>query len=96
MSWRGFYHNDNPDLPTLDPWMLQTKPPSERFVFDRNPYYFGIDPAGHQLPYIDQVTLTIADAKIEQGVAQQCGYHFVLYLADPGAIAAVREAVSQA
>lgn len=58
------YHNDNPDLPTLDPWVLQTKPPSERFVFERNPYYFGIDAAGHQLPYIDQVEMTIADAKI--------------------------------
>ncbi|HTZ76315.1 MAG TPA: ABC transporter substrate-binding protein [Stellaceae bacterium] len=58
------YHNDNPELPTLDPWVLQTKPPSERFVFERNPYYFAIDPAGHQLPYIDKVTMTIADAKI--------------------------------
>ena len=22
------YHNDNPDLPTLDPWVLTTRPPS--------------------------------------------------------------------
>ena len=33
------YRNDNPDLPTLEPWMLVTKPPSSRFVFARNPYY---------------------------------------------------------
>ncbi|MCA3267208.1 MAG: ABC transporter substrate-binding protein, partial [Azospirillum sp.] len=31
--------NDNPDLPTLDPWVVRTRAPSERFVFDRNPYY---------------------------------------------------------
>ena len=58
------YHNDNPKLPTLQPWVLETKPPSERFVFRRNPYYFRVDEAGHQLPYIDQVVLSIADSKI--------------------------------
>lgn len=58
------YRNDNPDLPTLDPWVLQTKPPSERFVFQRNPYFFRIDTAGHQLPYIDEVDMSIADSKI--------------------------------
>ena len=58
------YHNNNPALPTLDPWVLKTAPPAERFVFERNPYYHRIDAAGHQLPYIDRVILTIADAKI--------------------------------
>ena len=32
------YRGDNPDLPSLEPWILKTKPPSERFVFERNPY----------------------------------------------------------
>jgi len=58
------YHNDNPDLPTLDPWVLKTRPPAERFVFERNPYFYRIDSAGHQLPYIDRIDMTIADAKI--------------------------------
>jgi peptide/nickel transport system substrate-binding protein len=58
------YRNDNPDLPTLQPWMLRTRPPSERFIFSRNPYFHRIDPAGHQLPYIDRVAMTIADSKI--------------------------------
>ncbi len=58
------YRNDNPDLPTLEPWVLKTKPPSERLVFDRNPYYYRVDGAGHQLPYIDRVVLSIADSKI--------------------------------
>ena len=51
------YRNDNPDLPTLEPWMLVTKPPSSRFVFSRNPYYHRVDPEGRQLPYIDRVRL---------------------------------------
>ena len=58
------YRNDNPELPTLEPWVLKTRPPSDRFVFTRNPFFHRIDPAGVQLPYIDQVTMGIADAKI--------------------------------
>ena len=50
--------NDNPKLPTLDPWVLKTKPPADRFVFERNPYYFRVDPQGHQLPYIDKVVFS--------------------------------------
>ena len=58
------YRNDNPDLPTLQPWKLRTRPPAEQFVFERNPYYHRIDPQGHQLPYIDRFVLESVDAKI--------------------------------
>jgi peptide/nickel transport system substrate-binding protein len=58
------YHNDNPKMPTLDPWVLKTKLPADRIVFERNPYYYRVDGAGHQLPYIDRVILTIADPQI--------------------------------
>ena len=58
------YHNDNPKLPTLDPWVLKTKLPADRIIFERNPYYYRVDGAGHQLPYIDRVVLTIADPQI--------------------------------
>ena len=58
------YRNDNPNLPTLEPWVLKTKPPSERFIFERNPYYYRVDEAGHQLPYIDRVIMSIVDGKI--------------------------------
>jgi peptide/nickel transport system substrate-binding protein len=70
-DWRGLflkrgamYHNLNPKLPTLEPWVLKTKPPAERIIFERNPYYYRVDGAGHQLPYIDRVIFTIADPKI--------------------------------
>ncbi len=58
------YRNDNPDLPTLDPWVLSTRPPADRFVFERNPYYHRVDSAGRQLPYLDRVVMNIADPKL--------------------------------
>jgi peptide/nickel transport system substrate-binding protein len=60
----SMYRNDNPNLPSLEPWVLKTKPPSERFIFERNPYYYRVDESGHQLPYIDRVIMSIADSKI--------------------------------
>ncbi|MEX6506209.1 ABC transporter substrate-binding protein [Jiella sp. M17.18] len=64
--------NDNPDLPTLEPWMLTTEMPSERLIFKRNPYFFRVDREGRQLPYIDEVALTISNpalipAKVANG-----------------------------
>ena len=58
------YKNDNPKLPTLDPWMNTTKGPAERFVFVRNPYYHRVDENGRQLPYFDRVLMTVVDGKI--------------------------------
>jgi peptide/nickel transport system substrate-binding protein len=58
------YRNDNPDLPTLGPWVLRTRPPADRFVFVRNPYFHRIDDDGQQLPYIDRILMVIADSKI--------------------------------
>jgi peptide/nickel transport system substrate-binding protein len=60
----NMYKNDNPKQPTLDPWMLMTKPPAERFVFERNPYYYRVDPRGRQLPYADRVVFNITDSKL--------------------------------
>ncbi|MCB2101466.1 MAG: ABC transporter substrate-binding protein [Rhodobacterales bacterium] len=54
------YKNANPDLPSLQPWVLETPPPSNRFIFKRNPYFHRVDDAGRQLPYIDEVHMTVA------------------------------------
>jgi peptide/nickel transport system substrate-binding protein len=51
--------NDNVDLPTLNPWVLATPPPAERYVFVRNPYYHRIDATGQQLPYADRVVFAV-------------------------------------
>jgi len=64
LKWGAMYHNQNVKLPTLEPWVLKTKLPAERIAFERNPYYYRVDGAGHQLPYIDRVIYTIADPKI--------------------------------
>ncbi|UYN93878.1 MAG: ABC transporter substrate-binding protein [Enhydrobacter sp.] len=53
------YNNDNPDLPTLNAWVLTTAPPAQRFVFARNPYYYRIDEQGVQLPYLDRIIFTV-------------------------------------
>jgi len=68
------YRPENPALPTLEPWVNTTESPSELYVFKRNPYFHRIDEAGHQLPYIDTVTMTLSTpslipAKVGSGEA---------------------------
>jgi peptide/nickel transport system substrate-binding protein len=58
------YRNDDPNLPTLQPWVLVTEPPSTRFLFERNPYYYRVDSEGRQLPYIDTVAFTVTNPKL--------------------------------
>lgn len=52
----------NPQRPTLDPWIV--KEPyvggATRVVMERNPYFWQVDTAGNQLPYIDQTVSPIA------------------------------------
>ena len=55
---------DNPDLPTLQPWMLTTRPPAERFIGQRNPYFHRVDSKGQQLPYLDEFILEVIDSKL--------------------------------
>ena len=46
---------ENPDMPHIRPWIMTTdgRAPVNRMY--RNPYYWKIDTAGNQLPYIDEV-----------------------------------------
>lgn len=60
----NMYQFDNPDLPTLEPWINTTRQPADRFVAVRNPYFHRIDEAGHQLPYADRIVMTVADSKL--------------------------------
>lgn len=54
--------NDNPAMPTLQPWFVTTAMPANRFVFKRNPYFHRVDAAGVQLPYVDAIEVAITDA----------------------------------
>ena len=53
--------NDNPAMPTLQPWIATTTMPATRFVFKRNPFFHRVDTTGKQLPYIDQIEVAITD-----------------------------------
>ena len=72
-DWKGLFQSKcgdleisarwgNPARPTLDPWIV--KEPyvggATRVVLDRNPYFWQVDTAGNQLPYIDQLVSPIA------------------------------------
>jgi peptide/nickel transport system substrate-binding protein len=60
----NMYKFDNPKLPTLQPWMITTKPPADRFVAVRNPYFHRVDEKGRQLPYIDRVVMVVTEGKL--------------------------------
>ena len=61
--WRQLYgrmanENENPDLPSWKPFKIVIPPPASRMIAERNPYYWKVDPAGNQLPYIDRIAYT--------------------------------------
>lgn len=55
---------ENPNLPTLQPWVNTVQSPAQRFVFKRNPYYHRVDNEGNQLPYIDQLVVDIVSKEV--------------------------------
>ena len=47
------------DMPTFAAWMVTDYVPGERVSLERNPYYWKVDTAGNQLPYIDKLEVQI-------------------------------------
>jgi peptide/nickel transport system substrate-binding protein len=48
---------NNPKLPVLYGWIATTSiSDGTRMLYERNPYYFKVDPDGRQLPYIDRIS----------------------------------------
>jgi peptide/nickel transport system substrate-binding protein len=60
----NLYNFDNPELPTLQPWMIMNAAPAQRFIGQRNPYFYKVDQTGQQLPYIDRVIMNVVDGKL--------------------------------
>ncbi len=62
-------------MPVFSPWMPVAEPSAGEYVLERNPYYYMVDVAGNQLPYIDRVHRTfvsnreVVDLAIIQGDA---------------------------
>jgi peptide/nickel transport system substrate-binding protein len=52
-----------PGYPTLYAWIVEAVTPDERVVLVRNPYYWKVDVAGNQLPYIDRLEVAIVPEK---------------------------------
>ncbi len=51
----------NPELPVLTPWKTVTPINTPTWVLERNPYFYEVDTAGNQLPYIDRIQLTLGE-----------------------------------
>jgi peptide/nickel transport system substrate-binding protein len=51
----------NPELPVMTPWKTVSPINSPTWSMERNPYFWAVDTAGNQLPYIDRITMTLAE-----------------------------------
>lgn len=54
----------NPEMPRLWPWVYRSFKGNPPQAFVRNPYYYVVDPAGNQLPYIDRLQFDVQDGKL--------------------------------
>ncbi len=52
---------ETPDHPNVFAWKAERYVPGERTVLVRNPYYWKVDPAGNQLPYIDRMDIELVE-----------------------------------
>lgn len=70
-SWTQFYgaknsYTENTDRPVITAWQMSQRSP-DQVIAVRNPYYWKVDPAGNQLPYIDRIVGSIvSDEEIIQ------------------------------
>lgn len=65
-GWISYFKNRfnyafNPKLPVMTPWVTKTPINTSTWVLERNPYYFAVDTAGNQLPYIDEIIMSLAE-----------------------------------
>jgi len=71
----------NPDLPVIWAWKIAAPPTTTRVVIERNPYYWKIDPAGNQLPYLDGIIYDLVqssetlDLKVMSGEVDMMSRH---------------------
>ncbi|MCB0189164.1 MAG: ABC transporter substrate-binding protein, partial [Caldilineaceae bacterium] len=54
-NWR------NPEQPHIWPWLPKLVPPDIPTTAERNPYYYKVDEAGNQLPYLDGINFDIVE-----------------------------------
>jgi len=49
----------NPERPVISAWKVSEWEPGDHLSAVRNPYYWKVDPAGNQLPYLDKIEVEI-------------------------------------
>ena len=64
-SHQIFYPTTDTDQPTTMPWKFEEQTTTVKY-FKRNPYFYQVDPAGNQLPYIDDVVVTAVNKEVYQ------------------------------
>jgi peptide/nickel transport system substrate-binding protein len=52
---------NNADLPVVSGWMTKVPITEQVWILERNPYFWGVDTEGNQLPYLDEIHLTVAE-----------------------------------
>jgi len=68
-AWYQLYGNKvgsnptktNVELPVIHAWKMTQPPPAIPAIMERNPYYWKVDTAGNQLPYIDKMEHLIVE-----------------------------------
>ncbi|MGH8018056.1 MAG: ABC transporter substrate-binding protein [Opitutaceae bacterium] len=73
---------DNPEHPRINPWIYRRYSPHAPHAFVRNPYYWAVDPAGNQLPYIDQITEEVVTPELLALKTASGGYPAIFETAD--------------
>ena len=53
------------ESPNVGAWIVTQDNTGDLWAFERNPYYYAVDPEGNQLPYIDKIELRLyADSEV--------------------------------
>jgi ABC-type dipeptide/oligopeptide/nickel transport system permease component/ABC-type transport system substrate-binding protein len=55
---------NNPELPTLGPFIMRTYRSGGPYTLVRNPYYYAVDEQGNQLPYLDRIVFQVKNKKM--------------------------------
>ncbi|MDB6092771.1 MAG: hypothetical protein JWM32_333 [Verrucomicrobia bacterium] len=62
-------HRLNPEYPRMWPWIYCDYRASAPQALVRNPYYYAVDPAGRQLPYLDRIVIGVRDKSLISAAA---------------------------
>jgi peptide/nickel transport system substrate-binding protein len=68
----------NPDCPTMTGWKCKSFDNTKSLVLERNPYYYVVMPNGDQLPYVDEIQISVVSdpeagkLQVQQGSVDYC------------------------